>query len=340
MNKKDYYEILGIKDSEKNLNEEEFKTILKKKYRDLSKVYHPDKNPNNKEAEEKFKEINEAYECLSDSNKKNNYDRFGTSKANDFNSFRDGFSQYYTQKSVQYGEDLRMSLQLTLEEMFTGVKKTIKYKRKDHCVSCSGKGGSGIKKCFKCNGTGYETLVINTPIGRMQQIIQCGNCYGQGETYDVKCNPCNGEGVIDKEEEITIDLPSGIQEGLDYTIQSKGNNIKNGLSGDLIIRLLEKKHDKFIRNGSDLRMNIKLDYDQLILGDKIDIDTIEGNKIRVNIPEYSEVGSNLRVPNKGMSIFRSDKRGDLILSLGLNIPKDISEETKDLILKLKEKKYK
>ena len=180
------------------------------------------------------------------------------------------------------------------------------------------------------------TQTINTPIGQFTQVFPCHVCDGIGLTYDNQCQTCNSSGLISSEETIEVDAPSGVQEGMTFVMKGKGHAIKNGTDGDLLINVMELPHKQYSRNGSDLKMNLKLTYSQLVLGDKIEVETIEGGKIRVTIPEHSDVGSTLRIQNKGLKSFNNDNRGDILVNLGISIPKQISETTKDLLIKLKD----
>lgn len=334
MSKKDYYESLGLT---KGASADE----IKKAYRSLAKEWHPDKNPNNKEAEEKFKEISEAYEVLSDPDKKSKYDTYGHAKGGS-----GGFEDFYNSafgnmfrnrnKSVRKGENLNLTVKLTLEEIYSGVNKKFKYKKTESCEACSGHGGSDIHQCPTCKGNGRVARTVNTPVGVMQEVINCPTCSGIGTTYDVSCKVCNGSGTTTIDQEIDIDIPSGVENGMTFVMAGKGQAIRSGISGDLHITILELPHKVFVRSGSDLRMNLKLSYPQLVLGDKVEINTIDGARIRMNIPSHSDVDSNLKVQTKGMKIFGSDKTGDLYVNLNVEIPKTVSEEEIALLEQLKE----
>lgn len=345
---KNPYETLGLTETDKNLSPDEFKKVLKKNYKSLCKEYHPDKGGD----EEKFKEISQAYEILSDSDKKANYDRFGSSDGRNgnhgFNGFGgfggfggfEGFGQNFNQKPERVGQNMSLLLKLTLEEIYTGVKKKFKYMRNDSCGSCNGHGGTDVQECKVCNGSGQVERVLQTPIGFMRQVHVCDSCHGTGETYVNECNTCHGAGVVAKEETIEIDVPIGVADGMSFTMPSKGHSIKSGKSGNLIVNIMELAHDKYIRSGNDLKLNVKVSYPQLVLGDKIDLETIDGGKIRITVPEYSNIGSNLRIQRKGMRQFNNnDFTGDMIVTLDVDIPKDVDNETKEILIKLKEKIY-
>lgn len=339
MSKRDYYEILAIN---KNASQDE----IKKAYRKLAKEYHPDKGGD----EQKFKEISEAYEVLSDNEKKANYDRFGHSnpnqrQGNPFSGFRNpfgggfggGFGGFTNEPQIRTGPDMSVLIKLTLEEIFTGVKKTYKYNRKVKCNTCNGHGGEDTKQCNNCGGSGRAINIIETPIGVIQQVTTCHVCNGMGQTYTKQCNTCNGDGVVDKLETIEVDIPSGVSEGMSFVMEGKGSGIKGGVEGDLYVKIHELQHKQYIRSGSDLKMTLKLSYPQLILGDKVEIETIDGSKIRISIPEHSDVGSNLRIPFKGIKTYGKEGRGDVLITLSIHIPKIIDDDTKSLIIDLKEK---
>jgi molecular chaperone DnaJ len=328
MAKKDYYEVLGV---DKTASTDE----IKKAYRKLAKENHPDKKPGDKAAEDMFKEISEAYEHLSDPTKKQKYDQFGHSNGNQFGGFG-GFGGFTTRrKRVRVGETLTLGLKLTLEEIFSGVKKTYKYNRQENCHDCGGVGGLNTHTCTNCNGSGEAMEILNTPFGTFAQSSTCQVCDGTGTSYDVACQTCNGGGLKTIEEVIDIDVPNGVQNNMTFLMKGKGHSIKGGVAGDLHIQIIEKPHEVFTRINDDLKMKLKLTYPQLVLGDKVDISTIEGGKIRITIPPYSDVDTNLKIQKKGLKVFKGEERGDLIVTLGVSIPKTITEEEKELLEKLK-----
>jgi molecular chaperone DnaJ len=339
MSKRDYYEVLGVN---KNSTPDE----IKKAYRKQSMEHHPDKGGN----EEAFKEVAEAYETLSDPSKKESYDTYGHNApknnfgggGNPFDIFaemfgRSGFNPFANQQQQRQrrGNDLNLSVKLTLEEIFTGTNKKFKYRRAETCVSCSGKGGTGKKECSKCRGAGTVAEIINTPIGQIRNATQCDNCDGQGHTAEKNCDFCGGYGVMNIEDTVEVNIPHGVGDGIRLSIQSKGNAIKNGISGDLIVTIMELPHERFTRSGNDLKITLPLTYPQLILGDKVEILTIEGSKIRITIPEYTKVGETLRIQNKGLKQINSNNRGDMIVYIDLVIPKEVSGEERKLIEELK-----
>lgn len=317
----DYYEVLGV-DKTTSFDE------IKKNYRRLCKLYHPDKNPNDKEAEDMFKRISIAYETLSDSKKKAEYDNRASA-----HSFFDSFG-FGKRQEVKTGENISLAISLTLEEIYTGVSKKYKYNRFVNCDSCDGFGGHDVKKCVVCDGSGVKLNRYATPFGTILQHSECDVCNGAGRTYENICTTCSGEGLIRQEEIVEIEIPHGVTNNMSFILKSKGNSVKGGQAGDLIVRIFELPHLIYIRNGNDLKMSLSLSYQQLVLGDKIIIDTIEGGEIKITIPENSEVGSNLKITNKGLLGFNSKNRGDLIINLTINLPKNLTDEQKEYIRNL------
>ncbi len=330
MSKKDYYEILEI---DRNATEQD----IKKAYKKLSKIHHPDVGGN----EESFKEISEVYNTLSDKAKRQNYDRFGHNNQRDnFNPF-EGFNPFeFTrqQRRRPTGRDLRVSINLTLEEIFNGASKTFKYKRNEPCTSCNGEGGHNKITCPKCNGSGHIVSQVLTQFGIMQSVETCNHCDGHGTTYSETCTTCNGSGVQRIENEVTIDIPASIQDGVQMRYDGMGDFVKGGLFGGLYVSLNELKHDKFVRDNNDLRYNLKLSYPDLVLGAKVEIPTIEGSIIRVSVPEYSKVGDNLRIVKKGFMM--NQDRGDMFIMLDIDMPNKIDNEERELLENLKNIKEK
>lgn len=328
---KDYYEILGIG---RDVDESE----IKKAYRKLSKEFHPDLNPGNKEAEEKFKSIAEAYSVLSDKEKRLNYDRFGTvdGKTNPFGgmNMNDIFSSFYgnINKRKIKGGDIRINVKLTLEEMYNGVQKKVIYKKLSKCEPCDGTGGETIN-CGTCNGIGVITHTQNTPFGQIQSTVQCPNCSGSGSVITKKCETCSGNGVNQKNIPFEFDLPKGIMDGEMLRVHGMGNSVRNGIDGDLIINVIEIPHNKFKRVGMDIHQRINLSFKDLVLGnDSVEIDTID-NKIRFKVNPGTKVGTLLRVPNKGF--IRENDNGDMLLEVWIDIPINVDEEEKEKINSLK-----
>jgi molecular chaperone DnaJ len=336
MSKKDYYDILGVN---KSSNESD----IKKAYRKLAKEKHPDVGGD----ENEFKEIAEAYEVLSNPDKKSDYDAYGHKGkpasqgfggANMDDLFRDfGFGGNFSQNRgrPRFGQDLRINIPLTLEEILNGTNKIIRYNRNGACTSCNSSGGHDITTCPTCQGQGSVVQHIRTPMGIMQNIEMCPSCHGQGTTYAVQCNVCQGNGVQRGEQEVSIDIPAGILDGNMLQYHGMGNAIKNGSAGKLIVNITEVAHKSYVRNGNDLKYSLKLKYPQLVLGDKVDIPTIDGTTIKISVPEHSKSGDNLRINNKGMKQMNTNNRGDMYIVLDVDFPKRISEEERELLNKLK-----
>lgn len=340
---KNYYNILGV---DKNVSDGD----LKKAYRKLSKKYHPDVNPDNKEAEDKFKDIAEAYDVLSNKEKRQNYDTFGDPKGRGANPFGGGgdpfggmnmddiFSQFFgnrnprgQQRRRPKGQDLRINIKMSLEDIYSGIVKKIKYKRVKKCESCNGGGGETVG-CNQCNGTGVFVKIVNGPFGRMQQQSTCPSCNGNGKLIKVACNSCNSNGGNLIEETVELKIPQGITDGEIMVSRGGGNFVRDGEYGDLILQIVELPHDKFRRNGLDIHHRLKLPYDKLVLGGPIEVETING-RIRMNIKEGTEVGETLRVPGKGF--IRDNHKGDMLIETWIEIPKKPSKEYKDWVEKLK-----
>jgi molecular chaperone DnaJ len=253
---KNYYDILGV---DKSVSEND----LKKAYRKLSKKYHPDLNPDNKEAEDKFKDVAEAYDVLSDKEKRQNYDMFGDAKGRQGNPFGGGmgmddiFSQFFgggqrkSQVRKPKGRDLRVNIKVSLEEIYTGAKKKFKYRHIKMCEPCGGFGGDN-DVCNQCNGTGNFAQIVNTPIGRMRQDGPCPNCAGQGRIIKKPCTKCGGRGGVSVEDQFEVDVPKGVNDGEIMVAKGGGDFVRNGIPGDLILQIVELQHDKYRRSGLDL----------------------------------------------------------------------------------------
>jgi len=343
---KNYYDILGVS---KNATQDE----IKKAYRKIAIENHPDRNPGNKQAEEKFKEAAEAYSVLSDEQKRKEYDNPVTG-GNQFNSgfnYNDfnideilnnmgfgGFNGFRTNaKVMQKGSSVRIRMRLSLKEMYEGVKKKIKYNRYNKCESCDGKGttnDSKVERCKHCGGTGK--LYIKN--GFFQQISTCVHCGGTGNVTTNPCPKCGGNGIVKTEQEIEIEIPKGAFQGMQLTVRGFGNAPKNmnGQFGDLIVDILEKESgEKYEREGNNLKTDIEVPVLDAILGCDVTVETINGKKLKAKIPSGTEDGYTMRFAGYGMPEYGSDRFGDLYGTVKLKMPKNITDTERSLLEKLK-----
>ena len=337
MNKRDYYEVLGLT---KTASADD----IKKAYRKKAMETHPDKGGD----EKLFKEIAEAYEVLSNPAKKETYDRYGHNAPKGpnfgggapFDFFNDlfnqgNFNQFGQQPRNLKGVDLSLTIKLTLEEIFNGTTKKFKYKRKISCHECTGFGGLNKIQCSTCQGAGILAQVVNTPFGQIRNAINCHNCQGNGYVFEKSCNSCSGHGVKDFDDSVEMQIPHGITDNMRFAMSGKGHAIKGGAPGDLIVTIIELAHDNFVRVNNDLKVTVKLTYPQLVLGDKIEIPTIEGTKIKINVDPLTNVNDVLKIQGKGLKPMNSFTRGDMLVSIDLLMPKKITDEEKELIINLK-----
>lgn len=357
MAKRDYYEVLGVS---KTATADE----IKKAYRKKAIQYHPDKNPGDKEAEEKFKEAAEAYEVLSDENKRARYDQFGhagvgsaagggfqgggMSMEDIFSQFGDIFGGHFggfggfggfsgfggsssRGKRVRRGNDLRVKVKLTLAEIATGVEKKIKVKKLVPCSHCDGTGaasGSSMETCTNCHGTGRVTRVQQTILGAMQTQTECSACGGEGQIIKNKCPYCNGEGVVKAEEIISINIPAGVMEGMQLQMSGKGNAARRGgVNGDLLILVEEEPHLELIRDENDLIYNLLLSVPTATLGGQVEVPTVTG-KVKITIAPGTQPGKVLRLRGKGLPNVNSYGTGDLLINIGVYIPEKLNKEEK------------
>lgn len=353
--KRDYYEVLGVS---KNADAAE----IKKAYRKLALQYHPDKNPDNKEAEERFKEAAEAYDVLSNEEKKRKYDQFGhagfgggaggfgggMSMDDIFSHFGDIFGGFggfggfsgggRSARRVNRGTNLRVKVKLTLEEITTGVEKKIKVKKyvaDAHCHGTGAKDGSSYSTCSTCKGSGQITRVQNTILGAMQTTSTCPTCEGEGKIINEKCPYCNGEGVELSEEVISLNIPAGVADGMQLSLGGKGNAARRGgINGDLIVLVEEEEHEELVRDGNDLLYNTFVGFPDAVLGDSVEIPTLEG-KVKVKIEPGTQPGKILRLRGKGLPDVNGYGKGDLLVKINVWIPKNLSKEDKKLVEELK-----
>ncbi|RKE03687.1 molecular chaperone DnaJ [Marinifilum flexuosum] len=356
MSKRDYYEVLGVS---KSASEAE----LKKAYRKKAIQFHPDKNPDDKQAEENFKEAAEAYEVLSNPEKRQRYDQFGhagmggasgggfgggMNMEDIFSHFGDifGGGSFFgggfggggrSSRRVNRGSNLRVKVKLTLKEIAEGVEKKIKVKKYIECNSCNGSGakdGSSFSTCSTCNGSGQVTRVQNTILGQMQTASTCPSCNGEGKMITNKCTSCAGEGIVRDEEVISINIPAGVAEGMQLSVSGKGNAARRGgINGDLLILIQEEEHPELVRDENDLLYNLFISIPDSILGTAVEIPTIE-NKVKVKIDGGTQPGKILRLRGKGLPDVNGYGRGDLLVKINVWVPNNVSKEERKVLEKL------
>jgi molecular chaperone DnaJ len=354
--KRDYYEVLGV---DKNATEDQ----IKKAYRTIAIKYHPDRNPGNKEAEEKFKEAAEAYDVLHDPQKREKYDTFGFSGAGSggfdpfggasmnmddiFSMFGDifggraGFSGFgggaKRGPQVHRGSDLRLKVRLSLEEVAHGVTKKFKVRKDITCSHCHGTGaeaGSTDEICPTCHGSGVITHTTQSIFGMMQTQGVCPTCDGSGKVIKNKCKHCNGTGVEKGEEVVEIKIPAGVAEGMVVNVPGKGNaGMRNGVNGDIQVFIEEEENDTFIRDDNNLIYNLLLDFPTAALGGEVEIPTIEGTKLKVKMEPGTQPGKTMRLRGKGLPAVQGYGRGngDLVVNVSVYIPKTLSRDEKNAI---------
>lgn len=359
MAKRDYYEVLGV--SKTAIDDE-----IKKAYRKIAIKYHPDRNPGNKEAEEKFKEAAEAYDVLHDPQKRQQYDQFGFdapgagfggagfggaggfSMDDIFSMFGDVFGGHsggfggfggggQRQKPQYRGADLRIKVTLSLQEIATGTTKKFKVKKDVTCTHCNGSGaekGSASETCPTCHGSGVVTRTVRTMLGMMQTQSECPTCHGEGTVIKNKCKECGGTGVVKGEEVVEIKIPAGVAEGMVVNVPGKGSaGQHNGINGDIQVYISEEPNDTFVRDGNDVIYNLLLDFPTAVLGGSVEIPTIDGSKVKIKIEPGTQPGKTLRLRGKGLPSVQGygTGTGDLVVNISVYIPKTLSKDEKKAV---------
>jgi molecular chaperone DnaJ len=363
--KRDYYEVLEVS---KTASSEE----IKKAYRKKAIQYHPDKNPGDKAAEEKFKEAAEAYEVLSNEDKRKRYDQFGHAGVggasgfdgsgagmsmedifsqfgdifggggfSHFSGFSSGFSNFGGGSSgrTNRGADLRVKVKLSLKEIATGVEKKIKVNKYVACSQCKGSGAenaNAYSTCSACHGTGNITRTMNTILGQMQTRTVCNECNGEGKKITKKCPHCNGEGILRSDEVITINIPAGVAEGMQLSLNGKGNAARHGgVKGDLLVLIEEETHPELMRDQNDIIYNLLLSVPQAVTGGTVEIPTLDG-KAKIKIEPGTQPGKVLRLRNKGLPSINHYGTGDLLINISVYIPESLTNEQKEMFVKLED----
>ncbi len=366
MAKRDYYEVLGVS---KSASEDE----IKKAYRKVAMQYHPDRNPGDKASEEKFKEAAEAYEILSDTDKKAKYDRYGhqafapgggggggfhpggMNMDDIFSHFgdifgEDSFGSFFggggrrgggggRRQTGQRGTNLRIKIKLTYEEMAKGVTKNVKLKKNITCNTCTGSGAkdkNSSQTCGSCGGSGQVRRVSNTFLGQMQTVVTCPTCNGEGTTITAKCGNCRGTGVMAGEETISIEIPAGVQAGMQLSMNGKGNTgERGGYPGDLIIQIEEEPHAELQRDGLNVAYELHLTFPEAVFGISVEVPTIDG-KARIKIPAGTQSGKIFRLKGKGFPEVQGYAKGDQLVQVNVWTPQHVSSEEKAILDKLME----
>ncbi|MBR5278892.1 MAG: molecular chaperone DnaJ [Clostridia bacterium] len=348
--KRDCYEILGIS---KTATDDE----IKKAYRRMAKQYHPDANPGNKEAEDKFKEVNEAYSILSDSEKKANYDRFGYAGVDPSaggGGFGGGFSGGFDMGDIfdmfggmfggggrsqranapMRGEDVGLRITIDFNESLFGCKKDVSYTRIENCGECGGSGaakGTSPQTCRKCGGRGMINVQKRTPFGMMQSTVACDECGGRGKTIQTPCKECRGSGTVRKNKTLEVNIPAGIDNGQRIALHGQGDcGTNGGPAGDLIIQVVIRRHEYFVRDGFDLLLELPITFADAALGAKIEIPTPDGRG-ELAIPEGTQTGSTFAIRGKGVPKLNGRGRGDLLVTVVVETPKGLSKKQKELL---------
>ena len=347
--KRDYYEVLGIQKGASD-------TDIKKAYRSLAKKYHPDVNPGDKEAEAKFKEVNEAYEVLSDADKKAKYDQYGHAAFDPagsgfggggfggfggfdvdlgdiFGSFFGGGSSRQRRNGPQRGDDIELNVTISFEEAVFGCKKDVSFQRYSKCSSCSGSGSADGKSetCPSCRGTGQRRVMQNLGGMQFQSTTTCDTCRGTGKYIKTPCQKCRGSGFERVTKKLTVDIPAGIDHGKGLIIRGAGNDGKNGGgAGDVLVMVSVRPSATFKREGYTLYCEVPITIAEATLGAEIEVPTLEGME-KFTIPEGTQTGTTFTLKQKGVPMINSNRRGDLIFRVNVEVPKGLSEKQKELL---------
>jgi molecular chaperone DnaJ len=356
--KRDYYDILGVAKTSAADD-------IKKAYRKVAMQFHPDRNPGDKAAEEKFKEAAEAYEVLSDADKRAKYDRFGHAGVGSASraggggaNMEDIFSQFGDifgddifgsffggggggrggqRARGTRGSNLRVKLKLNFEEIAKGVTKNIKVKKYVSCTVCSGSGAkdkSSIQGCSTCGGSGQVRKVTNTFLGQMQTVTTCPTCNGEGTMITAKCGNCKGEGRVYGEETVNIDIPAGVQEGMQLNVTGRGNaGERGGAAGDLIVLIEEEQHKELQRDGLNVAFDLYISIPDAVFGSQVEVPTIDG-RAKIKIPPGTQSGKIFRLKGKGFPAVNSYEKGDQLIHVNVWTPQHLSAEEKQMIEKL------
>ncbi|MEO7312432.1 MAG: molecular chaperone DnaJ [Chitinophagaceae bacterium] len=358
--KRDFYEVLGVS---KTASGEE----IKKAYRKVAMQFHPDRNPGDKPAEEKFKEAAEAYEILSDADKKAQYDRYGHAAFGQgrggggfgggmnmddiFSQFGDvfgqgggGFSDFFGGGGRSQGRgrgtrgsNLRVKLKLNFEEIAKGAQKTIKVKKYVGCGTCDGSGAkdkSSVQTCSTCGGSGQVRKVTSTFLGQMQTVTTCSTCNGEGTVIANKCTTCKGEGRVYGEETVTIDIPAGVQEGMQLSVSGRGNaGERGGGNGDLLVMIEEEAHKELQRDGLNVAYELHISFPQAVFGTELQVPTIDG-KAKIKIPPGTQSGKIFRLKGKGFPSVQSYEKGDQLIHVSIWTPQHVSADEKEALEKM------
>lgn len=363
MAKRDYYEVLGVP---KGAGADE----IKKAYRKVAMEFHPDRNPGDKSAEEKFKEAAEAYEVLSDPDKRAQYDRFGHAGVGGAAGRGGGMNMddIFSQFGDIFGDDLfgsffgggggrgrggsgrgrgtrgsnlRIKLRMNYEEIAKGASKTVKVKKYVLCNTCTGSGAKdkgSVQNCTTCNGSGQVRRVTNTFLGQMQTVATCPTCNGEGSTVTSKCGSCKGEGRVYAEETLNIDIPAGVQEGMQLSLSGKGNaGERGGSNGDLIVLIEEEAHQQLQRDGHNVVFDLHVSFPDAVFGANLEVPTIEG-KAKIKIPAGTQSGKIFRLKGKGFPVINSYERGDQLIHVNVWTPQQLSGEEKDMLERMQKSK--